>query len=221
MNEIPIPLRELLALLEADPSSDEDEALKILKAYFDRAHQILLGPYPGTSTDPAVIDRHRLVGFLDLTTTLLRGIGAGEDLFNKLMTFSAPLRDMDRGVASPIYTARDLPHSPPLSSTIWRLRAILAVALDYLVRAKVPLPEAARTLARIPSIKRLLSVQARSAQASVIRWRNDLRRGKVTADVARTAWQASREKLASIDGPQGFRDEAARLIAVVRDELVR
>ena len=122
MEEIPIPLRELLALLEADPSSDEDEGRQILKAYFDEVHQILLGPYPGTSTDPAVIDRHRLVAFLDRTTILLRRIGAGEHLFNKLMIFSAALRDMDRGVASPIFTPRNLSHSPPLSSAIWRLR---------------------------------------------------------------------------------------------------
>jgi hypothetical protein len=222
MEEIPIPLRELLALLEADPSSDEDEGRQILKAYFDEVHQILLGPYPGTSTDPAVIDRHRLVAFLDRTTILLRRIGAGEHLFNKLMIFSAALRDMDRGVASPIFTPRNLSHSPPLSSAIWRLRAILAVALDCLVRAKVPLPEAARTVVRIPGIKLLLSGQARDdAKASVMRWRKDLRRGKVTAGVARMVWQESREKLASIDGPQGLKDEAARLMAIVRDELGR
>jgi hypothetical protein len=220
MEEIPIPLGELLALLEADPSSDEDEALQILKAYFDRAHQILLGPYPGTSTDPAVIDRHRLVGFLDLTTTLLRGIGAGEDLFNKLMIFSASLRDLNRGVTSPIFTARDLPHSPPLSSVIWRLRAILAVALDLLVRAKVPLPEAARTVARTPGIKRLLSEQARDTKESVKKWRGTLHRGgKGTNEMARMVWRAYREEVARVDGPQGLRDEAARLIEFVRGEL--
>src|SRR6516162_1154479 len=95
MEDIPIPLRELLALLKAEPSSDEEEALQTLKRYFDLAHQILLGPYPGTSTDPDVIERQRLVGFLDLTTTLLLEIGAGEDLFSKLMKFSAVLRDLD------------------------------------------------------------------------------------------------------------------------------
>jgi hypothetical protein len=220
MKEIPIPLEELLELLAGDLSSDEDEGRQILKEYFDDVHQILLGPYPGTSTDPAVIDRHRLVALLDRTTILLRRIGAGEHLFRKLMNFSAPLRDVDRGVASPIFTPRDLPHSPPLNSTIWRLRAMLAVALDYLVRAKVPLPEAARTVARMPGIKRLLSEQARDASASVKKWRSSLRRGKAPNEVARMVWQASREKLASIDGPQGFRDEAARLMALVRDELV-
>jgi hypothetical protein len=89
-----------------------------------------------------------------------------------------------------------------------------------LVRAKVPLPEAARTVARTPGIKRLLSEQARDAKESVKRWRGSLRRGgKGINEVARGAWQESREKLASIDGPQGLRDEAARLMAIVRDEL--
>jgi hypothetical protein len=67
---------DLLAteFLATDPSSNEDEARQILKAYFDRAHQILLGPYPGKSADPHVIDLHRLIGFLELTVTLLRGL---------------------------------------------------------------------------------------------------------------------------------------------------
>jgi hypothetical protein len=219
MEEIPIPLRELLALLGADPSSDDVEAVQILKAYFDRAHQILLGPYPGTSTDPAVIDRHRLVGFLDLTTTLLRGIGAGEDLFNKLMTYSAALRDLDRGVTSPILRARGLSHGAPLSSEMWRLRAILAIALDLLVRAGEPLEDAARKVARTPGIKRLLSEQASDAKESVKRWRGTLHRGKGTNEMARMVWRAYREEVARVDRPQELRDEAARLIAVARDEL--
>jgi hypothetical protein len=76
-----------------------------------------------------------------------------------------------------------------------------------------------RTVARTPGIKRLLSKQAISPEASVKKWRGSLNRGEVTNEVARLAWKTSREKFASIDGPQGFRDEAARLIAIVRDEL--
>jgi hypothetical protein len=229
MEEIPLELEELLELLAGDLSSDEDEGRQILKAYFDRTHQILLGPYPGRSTDPDVIDRHRFRGFFELTVTLLRGIGAGEDLFNKLMTFCAALRDLDLGVTHPILKAKDA-RKPPLSSEIWRLRAILAVALDYLRRAEEPLEDAARMVARTPGIERLLSGRAKSADArkkaqksdastSVIKWRDTLRRGKVTNATARMAWQASREKLTNIDGPQGFRDEAARLLGIARREL--
>ena len=226
-----IPLKQLLSLLAPDPSSDEDEALQILKAYFDRAHQILLGPYPGTSTDPAVIDRHRFIGFLELTVTLLRGIGAGEDLFNKLMAFSAALRDLDLGVTHPILKAKD-GRKPPLSSETWYLRTILAIALDYLVRAKAEkrLEDAARRVARTPGIECLLSGRARSADArmraqksdartSVIRWRNTLRRSEKTNRYARMAWDASRETLADIDGPKGLRKEAARLLGIARREL--
>jgi hypothetical protein len=128
---------DLLAMefLATDPSSNEDEARQILKAYFDKTHQILLGPYPGKSADPHVIDRHRLIGFLELTGTLLRGLGAGEDLVNKLMTFSAASRDLDRGKQSPIFMAHKLSNSPPDSSAIWRLRTMLAIATDYLKRA--------------------------------------------------------------------------------------
>jgi hypothetical protein len=188
------------------------------KAFFDEAHRILLGPY--RSADPAAIaDRRRLMEFIALTLTYLKKMGAGDQFSDKVMLYYAALRDLDLGVTSPIFRARGLSHSAPLSSEIWRLRAILAIALDYLVLAKEPLPDAARLVARTPGIKRLLSEQSRDAKASVEKWRGSLRRGEVTNDAARLAWQASREKVASIDGPQGFRDEAARLIAVVRDEL--
>jgi hypothetical protein len=226
-----IPLKELLGLLAPDPSSDEDEGRQILKAYFDSAHQMVLDPFPSGSADPAVIDRHRFIGFLELTVTLLRRIGAGEDLFNKLMTFSAALRDLELGVTHPILKAKDV-RKPPLSSEIWRLRAILAVALDYLERAKKyrTLEDAARRVARTRGIERLLSGRAKSADArkkaqksdaytSVIKWRHTLRRGKKTNQIARMVWDASRETLSNIDGPQGFRQEAERLLGTARREL--
>jgi hypothetical protein len=227
-----IPLKELLGMLAPDLSSDDDEGLQTLKAYLIRTHQILLGPYPGTSADdPAVIDRHRFIEFLELTVALLRAIGAGEDLFNKLMTFSAALRDLDLGVTHPILNAKDR-RKPPLRSEIWRLRAMLAVALDYLERAKEhrTLEDAARRVARTPGVEHLLSGRAKSADArkkaqkrdastSVIKWRNTLRRGKGANATARRVWQASREELANIDGPQGFRKEAARLLGKARREL--
>src|SRR5207302_4038852 len=138
--------------------------------------------------------------------TYLKMMGAGDRFSDKVMLYYAALRDLDLGVTSPIFRARGFSHSAPLSSEIWRLRAILAIALDYLVLAKEPLPDAARLVARTPGIKRLLSEQSRDPKASVKKWRGSLRRGEVTNDAARLAWQASREKVASIDGPQGFRD---------------
>ena len=230
-----IPLKELLGLAALDPSSEEDEGgqifRQILKAYFDRAHEIVLEPNPGTPADPAAIDRHRFIAFLELTITLLRGIGAGWDLFNKLMTFSTALRDLDLGVTHPILKAKD-GRKPPLSSETWYLRTILAIALDYLVRAKAEkrLEDAARRVARTPGIEFLLSGRAKSADArkrsqksdaytSVIKWRDTLRRGKETNQIARMVWKASRENLANIDGPQGFRKEAEQLLGMARREL--
>jgi hypothetical protein len=232
--EIPLTLKELLGLAAPDPSSDEDEGgqifRQILKAYFDRTHEIVLEPKPGTSADPAMIDRHRFVAFLELTITLLRGIGGGWDLFNKLMTFSTALRDLDLGVTHRILKAKD-GRKPPLSSETWYLRTILAIALDYLVRAKAEkLEDAARRVARTPGIEFLLSGRAKSADArkrsqksdaytSVIKWRSTLRRGKETNQIARMVWRASRENLANIDGPQGFRKEAEQLLGIARREL--
>src|SRR5262245_44880268 len=219
---------DLLAMefLATDPSSNEDEARQILKAYFDKTHQILLRPYPGKSADPHVIDRHQFIGFLELTVTLLRGIGAGDDLFNKLMTFSAALRDLDRGVTSPILAVRDV-SKPPLGSEIHRWRAMFAVALDYLMKAGDKSEGAAKKLARIPGVTRLLSGSAkaktneRSAHTSIMKWRATLRRGEVPDKMARLVWNTSRKNLAGIDSPQGFRAEADRLIKTLRRELVQ
>ena len=190
------------------------------KAFFDEAHRILLEQ--ARPADPAgIADRHRLMEFLALTITYLRGLGAGDQLANKLMVYYAALRDLDCGVTSPILTRRNLSHGAPLSSEIWRLRALLAIALDYLTRAGEPLADAAREVARTRGIEHLLSGQANDAKASVKKWRGELRRGEVTSDIAQIAWKESREQLASIDGAQGFRKEAVRLMALVRSELVR
>jgi hypothetical protein len=71
-------------------------------------------------------------------------LGAGDRFTDKLTVCYAALRDLDRGV---ILKARGT-REPPLSSEIWRLRAVLAVALDYLMRARESLEDAATTVAR-------------------------------------------------------------------------
>jgi hypothetical protein len=192
------------------------------KAFFNEAHRILLKPRRDEATDlPPITDRRRLMEFIALAATYLRGLGAGDQLTSRLMVYYAAMGDLGRGVPSPMFMASKLSHSKPLSSEIWRSRARLAVALDYLMRAGDPSDDAAKRLARIPGITRLLSKQAQYAHKSIKRWRDTLRRGKKTDEMARMVWQASRDELASIDGRQGYRAEAERLIAIARDELVR
>jgi hypothetical protein len=207
---------ELLAT--EDPP--EGEGRLILKAYFDAVHEIMLGPYPSS-------DRDQLIDFFELTVTLLRRIGAGDPLVNRLMTYAVALRDRDRGVTHPVLKVKS--GKPPVSLEVGRLQACLAIALDYLIRAKTPI-EDRKKVARIQGIERLLSGRAKSADArkraqkidaytSIKRWRTTLHGGKSTNEAAREAWDASRKKLPSIDGPQGLRAEAARLIQFVRNEL--
>jgi hypothetical protein len=125
------------------------------KAFFDEAHRILLGPY--RSAGPAAIaDRRRLMEFIALTLTYLKMMGAGDRFTNKLTVYYAALRDLDLGVTHPILKAKHT-RKPPLGSEIWRLRAMLAVALDYLRRAKMPLEKAASKVANTPGITLLLS----------------------------------------------------------------
>jgi hypothetical protein len=199
------------------------------KTFLDYLLQILLEPYGGE--DPAIDDRQRLMDILALNSEYIRRSGADANYAarDKISLFSVALEDLEDGVTHPMFKAK-YTLKPPLSSGVWRLRATLAIALDYLVRAREPLQDAAIKIARTPGIEYLLSGRALSAEArkeaqksdahtSVIRWRNTLRRGEKTNKYARMAWEASRETLASIDGPQGLRDEAARLIGVARREL--
>jgi hypothetical protein len=142
------------------------------------------------------------------------------------MTFSAMLRDLERGVASQIVAVRK-ESKPPLGSKIHRWRAMFAVALDYLMRAGDKSDTAAKELAHIPGVTRLLSGNAkaktkeRSTHTSIQKWRNTLRRGEVPDKTAQLVWKTSRENLAGIDNPRGFRAEADRLIKTLRRELVQ
>jgi hypothetical protein len=197
------------------------------KTFLDYLLQILLEPYGGEN--PAIDDRQRLVDILALNSEYIRrsGADANYEARDKISLFSVALLDLDDGVTHPMFKA-NYTRKPPLESGKWRLRAILAIALDYLMRAREP--DAARRVARTPGIECLLSGRARSADArmraqksdartSVIRWRNTLRRSEKTNRYARMAWDASRETLADIDGPKGLRKEAARLLGIARREL--
>ena len=189
------------------------------KAFFEEAHRIVLEQV--RSEPISIAERRRLMEFLALSIAYLRGLGAGDALANKLTSYYAALRDLDDGVIAPMLLGRDLPHNPPLRSEIWRQRAILAVALDYLTRAGETLPDAAYIVSRTRGIRHLLSEQAKDAKASAKKWRGGLMRGETSSDIARSVWRESREQLATIDGAAGFRKEADRLIALVGSELVR
>jgi hypothetical protein len=195
------------------------------KAFLEEAQRILSDPRPPSADSSAVADRKRLMEFIALATDYLRRIGGSERLFHKLMTYYGGLRDLDFGVTAPFLKCQKVHNAPPQSSEIWRLRATLAVALDYLVRAGEPVDDAARTVGRTKGIERLLSGRAKvvtetNAASSVKKWRGDLMRGSVKSDMAQRVWRASREELALLRKAQGFKDDAKRLIAQVRNELV-
>jgi hypothetical protein len=205
-----------LSRLEAGFIEGEPE-----QAFVEEAHRILLAPRPPSADSSAVADRKRLMEFIALTTDYLDRLGGDERLFNKLMTYYAGLRDLDLGLTAPFLVSREIHNAPPLSSEIWRLRATLAVALDYLVIAGEPMEKAASRVARTKGIERLLSAQAKDAKTSVKKWRGELRRGNVKSEVAKIAWCESRKRLAELKAAQALKAEAAQLLAQARTELVR
>ena len=99
-----------------------------------------------------------------------------------------------------------------------------AVALEYLLTAKELEVDAAKAVALIPGIEKLLSGRARrsvekiDAYTSVIKWRRTARSGKKMDEMLRMVW-ASRKTVRSVGGLPELRKEAERLIEKIRREL--
>jgi hypothetical protein len=218
-----LSLEELLEIFAAPPSNDEDEVrravMKKAVRFRDEARRILLQPHASAGAE-----RHDgLMEFIACTSKYLEEMGAGREVIDKLAVYYVALDDLDDGVVRPILRKKDT-QKPPMGSEIWRLRGMCAVALEYLVAAKEPVVDAAKTVARIPGIEKLLSGRAISTAAqmnaqktdaytSVIKWRTVARSGKKMDETLRMVWGARKT------GPQEFRKEATRLIEKIRREL--
>ncbi|QDM15180.1 hypothetical protein [Tardiphaga sp. vice278] len=161
----------------------------LVQVFFDEMHRIVLQPFAGIKDIPEAIgERKRFMEVMALLIVFLKKLGADRELTHKLSNYYASLRDLERGTTHPILLAKSLNHKPPLSSDVWRSRATLAIALDCLVAANVPLQGAVATVAKIPGIVKLLSSPTANVASSLKNWRNTLGEKSVSSEVAADRW---------------------------------
>ena len=146
------------------------------------------------------------------------GADANNVASDKLALISLALWDLDDGVTHPMFKAKKLEHGAPDRTDIWRSRTLLAVALDYLIAARVPSRVASKKISKTPGIEKLLSKGAK-AETSLINWRTRLSDGSVTNLLARTQWDQSRKVIDGLTGSPSdkqkiLKAKAERLIAV-------
>jgi hypothetical protein len=166
----------------------DKEVSEAFQHYFHELHRVLLSPViPSGEDEPAKVERKRFMEFIGLTVVTFRKFECDDALINKLMSFYGALMDLENGRVHPILQPTFVASVPPESTERWRIRATLAVALEYLIRAKTPFDEAVRKVAGARWINQILKSRA-AAKSSLKSWRNDLRTGKVTNQVALKAW---------------------------------
>jgi hypothetical protein len=187
------------------------------ETFIDDLRHILLKSYGG---NPALDDRQRLLDILELNTKYLKrsGADASPEAHDKLAVIGLALWDLDAGITHPMFKAKKLVHGAPDSTDIWRSRATLAIAFDYLIAAGVPSRDASKKISKTPGIEKLLSKGAK-AETSLINWRVRLSDKRAANDLAREHWDWSRKVIDGLTGPQSDKHkklmaEADRLIAV-------
>jgi hypothetical protein len=107
------------------------------QAFVEEARRILLEPRPPSKDSSTDSERKRFAEFIAMTGAYLDLLGGEQKLMDKLAKYHVALRDLDRGVTAPYLASKKLSNAAPSSTETWRWRAMLAVALDYLVRVGI------------------------------------------------------------------------------------
>ncbi|MDA9477831.1 hypothetical protein XI03_25775 [Bradyrhizobium sp. CCBAU 65884] len=179
----------------------------VTNKYVLEAKRILL--LKGAPDDSPLAERERFMEFLGLTSWMLGKFEDTEDAVNKVTMYFAALMDLSDGTVHPILKPSPLKNAAPASTDVWRVRAALAVALDFLVRARVPLNEAAKRVAKTKGIKKLLK-QGADPVKSIKNWRNDISSGKAKNPTAMFVWKTGLEEYEEARKSAGGDEEALR-----------
>jgi hypothetical protein len=157
-------------LLQSVKTSDhyrrDKEISETFQHYYRELHRILLSPViDAERAGPAKAERKRFMEFIALTVFTLRKFDCEDALITKLMSFYGALMDLQNGRAHPILQQTVKDHASAESTEWWRIRATLAAALEFLIRAKMPLRDAMRKLGRTKQIKKILKRNADPAKS--------------------------------------------------------
>jgi hypothetical protein len=183
-------VNELLQSVKTlDQYRRDKEISEAFQCYYRELHRILLSPViDAEDAEPAKVERKRFMEFIALTVFTLRKFDCDDAAINKLMSYYGTLMDLENGRVHPILQQTVKDHASAESTEWWRIRATLAAALEFLIRAKMPPGDAKRQVGRTKQIKKILKRNADPAN-SVWSWRAKLRRGSTSNLVAKAIWE--------------------------------
>ena len=178
---------------------------QLRKEFYDELHRIFQAPFDGEFPE-----RRRWIELHALGIKFMQYLGVDEHSLDKAMLWLEALSDLEDGVTAPILKAKGKKPEPP-TSAIWRARAALAIALEYLIEAGISDAKALNEVAKTPGIEKLLRRKGSGVEASLKNWRVTLREKSVSNDLANQRWDASRKVITgfrkAIAEPTGKRDK--------------
>ena len=138
------------------PENSLKEALDWIEAHFNSSHD----------------DYTRMSGVLFLLSELFDNHGR-EDFANKLNEYSHWISDLADGVVHPIFKPKGKKR-PPDPTLTWHKRAMVAVAVDAMMRSGMQRVEAAAWVARhCKALKPPLVGEASDLAAAALSWRDE------------------------------------------------
>jgi hypothetical protein len=163
---------------------------------------------PSDDADPVQGERERLIGILTWLSRFISRVSASARLRKTVNSFLIDqihhLRQLNKGIQSPLYKAKARKGAPADRYEIWNARKYVVAAVECHLSAKPNMKpdDVIREIARKnPCLKRLIrnatsKTQFRNAQleSAIRRWRKSFKEGKAPEDT-QESWNRNRHNM--------------------------
>ena len=189
------------------PSTPLQEFLARLQQTMDR---------PPNRADPALGEREKLIAILVFLTRFISGVSmrVRKTVNPFLMDQVHHLRQLDKGIQSPVFKAKSRPGSPADRYEIWNARKYVVAALECYLLAEPnakPDDEIRKIAQKNPYLKRLIrnattETRFRNVQleSAIKRWRKSFKEGTAPKDI-QGSWNRDNQSLSKKEySPSGW-----------------
>jgi hypothetical protein len=173
---------------------------------------------PPNKADPVRGERERLIGILAFLTRFISRVSTSGRLRETVNSFLTDqirhLRQLDKGIQSPLYKAKIRAGSPADRYEIWNARRYVVAALECYLVAKPnakPDDEIRKIAQNNPCLKRLIrnaTAETRSRnvqlQSAIKRWRKSFKEGTAPDDVQESWNRDNRDMSKRKYSPSGW-----------------
>jgi hypothetical protein len=181
---------------------------------------------PPNKADPVRGERERLIGILAFLTKFISRVSTSPRLRKTVNSFLRDqihhLRQLNKGIQSPVYKAKIRAGSPADRYEIWNARRYVVAALECYLLAKpnVKLDDEIRKVAqKNPCLKRLLrnaTTETRFSnvqlQSAIKRWRKSFNEGTAPDDIQESWNRDNRDMSKKERSPSGWMAAANNLL---------